>query len=81
MVGPISGTIYNYLILGGRVARTYLNVKEVLCQHGGTVVDGLTLSVELSAEHFRRDGHLKDVTRELAVSVCVVDVCSSLEDL
>ena len=62
-------------------AVTYLDVEEVLGEHGGTVVNGLALSVELATKHLRRDGHLQHVTRELAMSVRVVDVGGALENL
>jgi hypothetical protein len=45
------------------------------------VIDGSTLSVELATQHLGGDGHLEHVTRELAMSVSVVDVSGSFEDL
>ena len=62
-------------------ARTYLNVKEVFGQHGRTVIDRLTLSIELPAKHLRRDWHLQHVACELTMRVSVVNVSSAFKDL
>jgi len=59
----------------------YLDVKEVLGQHGRTVIDGLALAVELTAQHLSGDGHLQHVAGELAVGMGVIDVGGTLEDL
>ena len=45
------------------------------------MIDWLSLAVELATKHLRGDGHLENVTRELAVRVRVVNVGSALEDL
>ena len=60
---------------------TYLNIEEVFGEDGRTVVDGLTLTIELATKHLSGDGHLEDVAGELAMSVRVVNVSSSFKDL
>ena len=60
---------------------TYLNVQEVFGQHGRAVVDGLSLPVELATQHLCADRHLEHVACELAMSVRVVNVSSTFEDL
>ena len=60
---------------------TYLNVKEVFCEDGWTMVNRLTLSVELSTKHLCGDGHLEHIASELAMRVRVINVCSTLKDL
>jgi len=45
------------------------------------VVDGDTRTIELATEHLRRDWHAENVTGELAMSVCVVDISSAFENL
>jgi len=58
-----------------------LNIEEVLGEHGWTVVDRLTLTVELATKHLCGDGHLEDVASELAMRVRVVNVSRAFEDL
>ncbi len=60
---------------------TYLDIEEVFGEDGRTVVDGLTLSIELATKHLSGDGHLQHVTGELTVSVRVVNIGSAFEDL
>ena len=60
---------------------TYLDVEEVFGEDGRTIIDRLTLSVELSTQHFGGDGHLKDVTSELTMSMSVVNVGRAFKDL
>ena len=45
------------------------------------MIDGLTLAVELATKHLRGDGHLEDVTGELAMGVGVINIGSTLENL
>jgi len=67
--------------LRGDSARTYLDVEEVFGEDGGTVVNGLTLTVELATQHLGGDGHLEHIAGELAMGVRVVNVSSTLKDL
>ena len=60
---------------------TYLNIEEVFGEDGRTVVDWLALSIELATKHLSGDGHLEDVTGELAMGVRVVNVGGSFKDL
>jgi len=59
----------------------YLDVEEVLSQHGGAVVDGDAGTIELAAEHLSRNGHAQHVAGEFHVGLQVVDVGSAFEDL
>ena len=45
------------------------------------MIDWLSLTVELATEHLSGDGHLQHVAGELAVSVRVINVGSTLENL
>lgn len=60
---------------------TYLNVEEVFGEYGRTVVNRLTLSIELATKHLSGDGHLEHITSELAMGVRVVDVGCAFKDL
>ena len=62
-------------------AVTYLNVEEIFGEYGRTVVNGLSLSIELATKHLRGDGHLEHVTSELTMGVRVVNIGSALENL
>jgi len=64
-----------------RVNRLSLDVEEVFSEYWGSVVDGHSGTIELATEHLNGDGHLEDITGELAVSVEVIDVGGSFEDL
>ena len=57
-----------------RSSATYLDIKEVLGEHGWSVINGDTGTIELATEHFSGDGHAKHVTCELDVGLEVVDV-------
>jgi hypothetical protein len=59
----------------------YLDIEEVLGEYWGSVINWDTGTIELATEHLNGDGHLEDITGELAMSVEVIDVGSSLEDL
>ena len=60
---------------------THLNIEEVFGEHGWTMVDRLTLTVELATKHLCGDGHLEDVARKLAMRVRVVNVSRAFKDL
>lgn len=64
-----------------RSSATYLDIKEVLGEHGWSVINGDTGTIELATEHFSGDGHAKHVTCELDVGLEVVDVGSAFENL
>ena len=52
---------------------SYLDVQEFLCEYRWAMVDWLTRSIEGPSHHFDTDGHLQNVTSELAMSVQIVD--------
>lgn len=60
---------------------THLNVKEVFGEDGRSVIDRLTLTVELATKHLRGDGHLEHVARELAMRMRIVNVSCPFKDL
>ena len=73
---------YNKLQREAQQARvTYLDVEELFSQHGRSVIDGLTGTIELAAQHFSGDWHSEHITGELAMGVLIVDVSSAFEDL
>lgn len=63
------------------VCDTYLDIEEILSEDWRTIVNGRTLSIELATEHLCADRHAEDVTSELAMSVRVINICGSFEDL
>ena len=67
--------------MGAHARHTYLDVEEVFGEDGRTIIDRLTLSVELSTQHLGGDGHLEDVAGELTVSMSVVNVGRAFKDL
>jgi len=58
-----------------------LDVKEVFSENGRTMVNGLSLSVELATEHLSGDRHLKYVTSELAMGMSVINISCAFENL
>jgi len=58
-----------------------LDIEEVLGEDGRTVINWLTLSIELATKHLSGDGHLKHVTSELTMSVRVINIGSAFKDL
>jgi hypothetical protein len=78
LVGPI---FRNILLLDNESLYTNLDVEEVFGEDGGTMVDGLALSVELTTKHLSGDGHLQHVTSEFAVSMRVVNFGGTLKNL
>ena len=58
-----------------------LNVQVVLSKDLGALVDGLSRSVEDTAEHVLGDGNLEGVTGELDTGLEGVNTRGSLEDL
>ena len=59
----------------------YLDVEEVFSKDWWTMINWSSLTIELATKHLSGDGHLEDVAGELAMSVGVVNVCSSFKDL
>lgn len=64
-----------------RKDKTYLDIEEILGEHGWSVINGDTGAVELAAEHLSGDGHAEDITCELDVGLEVVDVGGAFENL
>mmetsp|Transcript_7110 Transcript_7110/g.17954 ORF Transcript_7110/g.17954 Transcript_7110/m.17954 type:complete len:561 (+) Transcript_7110:182-1864(+) len=64
-----------------RVQRRAVDVQVILCQHRGSLVNGLARAVEGTAHEVVGDGHLQSVARKLDVAVPDVDVAGALEDL
>jgi hypothetical protein len=60
---------------------TYLDVEEVLGEYWGSVINWDTGTIELATEHLNGDGHLQDITGELTMSVEVIDVGGTFENL
>jgi len=58
-----------------------LNVEEIFGEYGRSMINRLTLTVELATKHLSGDGHLEHVTSELTMGVRVVDVGCALKDL
>ena len=59
----------------------YLDVEEVFGEDVRALVNGFAGTIELAAQHLRRDWHAQHVTCELHMSAQVVDVGSTFEDL
>ena len=59
----------------------YVDVQEVLSEHGRTFVRRLSGAVEDPSEHVLGNGELHDVAGELAARVACVDASGALEDL
>lgn len=66
---------------GGDGRRPTVDVEVVLSKDLGSLVDGVTRSVEDSALHVLRDGQLHGRSRELDVGRLDVDARRALEDL
>lgn len=60
---------------------TYLDIKELLCEHRRSLIDWVTRSIEHSSQHFDTHWHSQDVTGELTCGSEVIDVGGSFEDL
>ena len=59
----------------------YLDIEEVLGEYWRSVINWDTRTIELATEHLNGDGHLEDITGELAMSVKVIDVGGTLKNL
>jgi hypothetical protein len=59
----------------------YLDVEEVFGEDSGTMIDGDTGTIELTAKHLGGDWHAEHITSELNVSLEIVDVRGTFEDL
>ena len=66
---------------GQELGETYLDIEEILGEHGWTMIDWGSLTIELATKHLSGDGHAEHITSELAMSVGVVDVGGSFENL
>lgn len=60
---------------------TYLNIEELFSQHGGSVVDWVSRSIESSTKHFNAHWHSEHITGELAGGRHVVNIGGTLENL
>lgn len=58
-----------------------VNIEELFGQNWGTFIDGNTGTIEGSAQHFFGNGHLEDITSELTMSVQVINIRSTFENL
>jgi hypothetical protein len=58
-----------------------LNVQVILGQHDGPTILGVPGTVERTAQHLLRDGHLQHVARKLAVRPGVVNTIRTLKHL
>jgi len=57
-----------------RVNRLSLDVEEIFGEDWGSMINWDSGTIELATEHLNGDGHLEDITSELAMSVQVIDV-------
>jgi len=64
-----------------RVNRLSLDIKEIFSEYWGSMIDRDSGTIELATEHLNGDGHLQDITGELAMSVEVIDVGGTFENL
>jgi len=58
-----------------------LDVEEVLSEHSGALINWDTGTVELTTQHFCGDRHAEHITSELDVSLQVIDIRSTFENL
>mmetsp|Transcript_30950 Transcript_30950/g.71336 ORF Transcript_30950/g.71336 Transcript_30950/m.71336 type:complete len:336 (-) Transcript_30950:51-1058(-) len=65
----------------GRVDGLTSDVVVILCQDIGTLVNGLAGTVENTAKHVLRHRNLERLTRELNVSVHIINTLSALKHL
>ena len=54
--------------------KTYLDIEEIFGEDWGSMINWDSGTIELATEHLNGDGHLEDITSELAMSVEVIDV-------
>lgn len=64
-----------------RVDRLTLDVEELLSQHGGSTINGLSGSVENTTQNILRHGDTENVSCELATGVTCVNTGGTFEDL
>jgi hypothetical protein len=63
------------------VNRLTLDIEEILSEHWRSMINGNTRTVELATEHLSRDRHAEHIAGEFDVSLQVVNVGGSFENL
>jgi len=58
-----------------------LDVKEVFSEHSGALINWDTRTVELTTQHLCGDRHTEHITSELDVSLQIIDIRSTFENL